>query len=126
MEGPAEAAEIAPRFADAVAVAGLQALASGRRRAVVLLLDESTSDPSFYDPARVRRFLRTARVPLVVWSSDNRSPLATAWGGAVDVSSPSALERAVRDLREILDRQRILWLPGTLLPGTVDVQVSTP
>lgn len=125
VQGPRETIGVAPRFADAVAVAGLQALASGRRRAVVLLLDATAGDPSFYDPESVRRFLSTLRVPLFVWSTSERPPLGAIWGGAAPIDSPRALERAVGELREVLDRQRILWVPGVLSSNRVAIRVST-
>ncbi|PYQ59438.1 MAG: hypothetical protein DMF53_18820 [Acidobacteria bacterium] len=54
-----------PRIADAVAVAGLQAAAENRRRAVLLVLSGDEKDASTYDAARVRRYLAALRVPLV-------------------------------------------------------------
>ncbi len=123
VQGPRDSADAAPRFADAVAVAGLQALASGRRRAVVLLLDSTAADPSFYGPAAVRRFLATLKVPLLVWSTLEQPPLGAVWPGATPIDSPRALERAVGELREVLDRQRIVWVPGTLSPRRVTAGV---
>jgi hypothetical protein len=55
-------------LADAAAVAGLEAAASGSRRAVVLVLGEEKLDRSRYSPAAVRRYLEAIRVPLFVWS----------------------------------------------------------
>ncbi|HEY3205095.1 MAG TPA: hypothetical protein VGL03_15710, partial [Thermoanaerobaculia bacterium] len=56
------------RFADAVAVAGLEAAASYSRRAVVLVLGRTDRDDSRNDPASVRRYLERLHVPLYVWS----------------------------------------------------------
>ena len=124
VQGPRDSADAAPRFADAVAVAGLQALASGRRRAVVLLLDSTAADPSFYGQAAVRRFLATLKVPLLVWSTLEQPPLGAVWPGVTQIDSPRALERAVGELREVLDRQRIVWVPGTLSSHRVAIRVS--
>lgn len=115
----------APRFADAVAVGGLQAMAGGRRRAVVLVLGDETTDRSFYTPAQARAYLKALRVPLVVWSLEPRpSPLAAAWGPVADVSSRSKLRRAVDALRTLLDTQRVVWVPGLHLPGSVELTAA--
>ena len=89
------------------------------------MLDATAGDPSFYDPESVRRFLSTLRVPLFVWSTSERPPLGAIWGGAAPIDSPRALERAVGELREVLDRQRILWVPGVLSSNRVAIRVST-
>ncbi|HYX23218.1 MAG TPA: hypothetical protein VFC23_03625 [Thermoanaerobaculia bacterium] len=108
------------RVADAVAVAGLQAAADDHRRAVVLLLDGDAADGSRYDPATVRRYLESIRVPLFVWSLyGDRSPAVKAWGGAEDVSSIPALSRAVARLRTELAAQHIVWLDGRHLPQSI-------
>lgn len=106
--------------ADAVAVAGLQAAAENHRRAVVLLLDGDAEDDSRYDPATVRRYLESVRVPLYVWSLYGaKSPAIEAWGGAVDVSSIPKLATAVARLREDLASQQIVWIEGRHLPQSV-------
>lgn len=66
------------RLADAAAVAGLEASASGSRRSVVLVLGDKNSDGSRDAPAVVRRYLAAIRVPLFVWSLKNpvTQPLA--------------------------------------------------
>jgi hypothetical protein len=117
-----------PRFADAVAVAGLQAMATGRRRAVVLLLDDTAKDASFYTPAQVRRYFESIRVPLHVWTVGRSTPLSGDWGGAIEITAPRALDRAVEALRGELDRQRIAWIPGVHLPTEIAVQAppATP
>jgi hypothetical protein len=111
-----------PRFADAVAVAGLQAMATGRRRAVVLLLDDTARDASFYTPVQVRRYFESIRVPLFVWTVGRTTPLSGDWGGAIEITAPRALDRAVEALRKELDRQRIAWIPGVHLPTEIAVQ----
>jgi len=108
------------RIADAVAVAGLQALTGNRRRAVVLLLDGSAADASRYDAAAVRRYLESIRVPLLVWSLEGaKSPAAEAWGQVEDVSSLRKLYQAVERLQGLLEEQRIVWVEGRHLPRAV-------
>ena len=68
---------MAQRLADAAAVAGLQALAANRPRAVLVVLGEQPKDASRYDAETVRRYLESVRVPLVVWSLKGpKSPAA--------------------------------------------------
>jgi hypothetical protein len=98
------------RFADAVAVAGLDAFDSGHRRAVVLLLSRS-ADASRYPPAVVRRYLQEIGVPLFVWSTDGPgADLAGAWGPVDDISTPSKFSNAVARLNRTLLAQRIAWI----------------
>lgn len=109
------------RLADAAAVAGLEAAASGGRRAVVLVLGEEKSDPSRHSPASVRRYLEAIRVPFFVWSLKSLAtqPLAKAWGAVEDVSSASRIERAVEKLKAELASQRIVWVQGRYLPQEI-------
>jgi hypothetical protein len=109
------------RWADAVAVAGLQALSTQKRRAVVLVLGDEPSDGSQYDPPAVRQYLESIRVPLFLWSLERRpSTLAHSWGlPVVDVSSSDRLRRAAKELERALERQRILWIPGLHLPTAI-------
>lgn len=95
------------RFADAVGVAGLAAFQSGRRRAVVLLLEE-TPDLSLKSPAVVRRYLERLGVPLFVWSI-GKLP-SRGWGDVVDISSRYDLTSAVDAVKDALSRQRIVWV----------------
>jgi hypothetical protein len=101
---------LARRFTDAVAVAGLEAFESGRRRAVVLLL-EKKADASQHTPAIVRRYLERIGVPLFVWSID--APTADqvdSWGTIADISTPGKLNDAVGALDRTLQAQRIAWI----------------
>lgn len=108
------------RFADAVAVAGLHAVAEGQRRAVVLLLgdDAKASDPSLVTPLQARRFLEHLRVPFQVWSIREDTG-AGAWGEARDVSSLKKMQDAVDDLAASLDRQWMVWIDGIHLPQDI-------
>ena len=109
------------RLADAAAVAGLEATASGGRRAVVLVLGDETADRSHHSPASVRRYLETIRVPLTVWSLKNpeKQPLAKSWGAVEDISSAARLEKAVNRLKAGLASQRIVWVQGRYLPQEI-------
>jgi hypothetical protein len=114
------------RIADAVAVAGLQATAENRRRAVLLVLsgdEKDQQDASAYDPARVRRYLAALRVPLVVWTLGKPASgsVAEAWGPSEDVSVTPTLYRAVGELRELLDSQRIVMVDGRYLPQSISL-----
>jgi hypothetical protein len=100
-----------PRLADAVAVAGTEALREHRRRAVVLIV-AGEEDASRYQPAVVRRYLERIGVDLHVWTVD-AGKLNPAWGEAEEIGTAESLNRAVTRLRRDLDRQRIAWLPIT-------------
>jgi hypothetical protein len=108
------------RLADAVAVAGLQALAGNRPRAVLLVLGYEPHDFSRYDPATVRHYLGAVRVPLVVWSLGGKDSFgARPWGDAEDVSSAAKTQSAFERLTALLNTQRILWIEGSHLPGEI-------
>ncbi len=109
------------RLADAAAVAGLEATASGSRRAVVLILGDEALDGSRHAPSAVRRYLETIRVPLFVWSlkTPAAQPLAKEWGAVEDVSTLAALSQAVDRLKAELAAQRIIWVEGRYLPQEI-------
>jgi hypothetical protein len=107
------------RIADAVAVAGQQAMAQNRRRAVLLVLNGDEKDASEYDPATVRRYLAALRVPLYVWTLGPSSPAAVAWGASENISIKSNLYRAAEELRQQLDSQRIVLVDGRHLPQSI-------
>jgi hypothetical protein len=108
------------RLADAVAVAGLQALGGNRPRAVLLVLGHGPKDASRYDAGKVSHYLESVRVPLVVWSlSDRAAPALFAWPGAEDISSVPKLEEAFARLSDNLATQRIVWIEGSYLPGSI-------
>ena len=99
------------RYADAVAVAGVQALNGGKRRVVVLILGGEV-DHSRHAAPLVRRYLQRIGVPLRVWSLvPITTAMSTAWGAITDVSNTVTLRTATEELKRELDRQRIAWLP---------------
>lgn len=98
------------RFADAVAVAGLNASTGAHRRAVVLVLSRST-DQSSIEPAAVRRYLDSIGVPLFVWSPAGPRPdLAKSWGEVDDISTVTRFSAAVERLRASLASQHVVWI----------------
>jgi hypothetical protein len=98
------------QYADAVAVAGMNARERGQRRAVVLLLGKR-ADQSLYAAKVVRRYLQEVGVPLLVWSPDGPRPdLANSWGPVEDVSTAPRLLAASARLEKTLAQQRIVWL----------------
>lgn len=108
------------RFADAVAVAGLQGHSGGSRRAVVLVVGTSSRDDSVYLPAAVKRYLERIQVPLHVWSltaAGAGSP--SPWGDVEDVSSLSGLSRAATRLKEDLAGQHVAWFEGRHRPQDI-------
>ncbi|HEX8169485.1 MAG TPA: hypothetical protein VF824_02970 [Thermoanaerobaculia bacterium] len=122
------------RYADAVSVAGVQALVDARRRAVVVLLD-GERDASRHSGVAVRRYLARIGVPLYVWSAVNVTPAMTeAWGEVRDVSTFDLLRDATADLRKDLDQQWIVWLRAkpldairaAALPGCSLTPVAKP
>jgi hypothetical protein len=111
------------RFADAVAVAGIDAVTGGHRRAVVLVLGKSV-DTSHSQPAGVRHYLNSIGVPLFVWSLNGPRPdLGTSWGDVDDVSNRRQFQVAVQKLRASLASQHVAWVaanPLTALRAEAD------
>ncbi|HEY4590732.1 MAG TPA: hypothetical protein VII86_16005, partial [Thermoanaerobaculia bacterium] len=120
--GPVPTGGARLRFADAVAVAGLEATTENRRRAVLLVLTPEGKDQSRYDPEVVRRYLATLRVPLFVWCVGDPKPgsaAAASWGKVEIIRQAKELSRAVAVLREALDAQRIVMVDGRHLPQSI-------
>ncbi len=132
----------ARRIADAVAIAGREAYAGGRRRAVVLLLAGEANDDSLHAAAAVRAYLRALRVPLFVWTL---SPAATqtAWGEVTLIGLPAsgrggsishtALDKAFARLGDAagalhqeLAGQRVVLLDGEHLPQRIELATGAP
>jgi hypothetical protein len=110
------------RLADAVAVAGLEALNGNRRRAVLLVLSRHPRDGSEHDAATVSRYLAAIRVPLIVWSFASPRTLADlGWPAGEDISFNPKLRAAFQRLAESLASQRILWIEGNHFPGTISL-----
>ncbi|MEZ5332342.1 MAG: hypothetical protein R2991_09895 [Thermoanaerobaculia bacterium] len=116
---PKHTADEGQRLADAVGAAGLTAAGGSRPRAILLLLGPDPEDRSTLEAGAVRRYLRSLRVPLVVWTVGGEA--TTPWGDAERIDSLASLERAVKSLRRDLERQRILWVEGVHLPRSIEL-----
>jgi hypothetical protein len=126
-----------PRLATAVAVAAREAAAGDRARAVLLVLAEpDRPDASRFSVSEVRAYLAALAVPLVVWHTDltltsgvleDRRPYSveTAWGRAVDVSSPRRFRQALLELQKLLERQAVVFVAGSALPGEIAVSATS-
>lgn len=114
------------RFADAVSVAGLQALAKQRRRAVVLIVGRSFRDDSELKAKHSRDFLASIGVPLFVWSLAYPPSPDAEWGEVTPIYNIAKLRDAVHALGRALDAQRIAWIRGDYLPQDVTVRSSNP
>ena len=108
-----------PQYADAVAVAALQAAQSQRPRAVVLVLDPEAKDGSRLTPAAARAYADRLGVPLLVWSLGPTAP--TGWAAAARIDTAAGLRKAVYALRQELEAQRVLWVEGDFLAHEVAV-----
>ncbi len=110
-----------PRLADAVAVAGLHALARETPRAVVLIAggQDGAADPSLFLPATVRAYLDAIGVPLFVWSLGRPGRALEPWGEIENIALPWELRRAYQRLEKELLSQQIVWLQGRHLPQAI-------
>jgi hypothetical protein len=109
------------RWADAVAVAAVKAISSGRRRAVLLVLGNKP-DMSYHPPEAVREYLASVGVPLFVWSVFGNTDVGAHWGAVEDVSTMEKMAAATEKIRSALDSQRIAWIyadPFTALHAEV-------
>lgn len=109
------------RLADAIAVAGMAAAQSGRRRVVVVIASAEPDDRSQLSAETVLPFLRRLHVPVVLWSPIRGVKQIASWGPAVDISSRQKLTTAYHDLAKQLNRQRIVWLEGRHLPQAISI-----
>lgn len=103
------------RLSDALAAAALTAAGSRRPRAVVLLVGADPRDASRLAPESVIEYFRALRVPLLVWSPFPHET-SSSWGPVRNASSPRHLFEVLHELRELLDRQAMLWVEGRHLP----------
>jgi hypothetical protein len=108
------------RLAEAVALAGVRAAADGCPRTVVLVIGDDIVDHSGYHPPVVREYLRTLRVPLVVWSTTQKGPPGP-WGVAEVATGIGGIEKASRRLLKGLGRQWIVWVEGRYLPHDIEL-----
>jgi hypothetical protein len=105
-------------YADAVAVAGLEAYRSASRRAVVFATSQA-ADASQLTPAQVRGYLQVLGVPVHTWALTASGP--SPWGERERVDSFVAYQRAATLLREDLETQRVAWIAGEWMPGQIEL-----
>ena len=103
----------------AVAVAGLSAYESRKRRAVVLIPSSLEASTAGLDVGRAKRYLQRLGVPFYVW--DPEGDTTSDWGQSLKAGSLKALAAAVEEVRENLDRQWIVWLDGQYAPQTIEL-----
>ena len=116
---------LAQSLGNAVALAGLHAAGSNRRRAVVLVLASNGEATGTVRVAAARAFLADLSVPLVLWSiEDTPERRRTAWGEAEDVSSLPRLRQALGGLTKRLEDQSIVWVEGSPLPQRIALDES--
>lgn len=125
------------RIADAVATMGMELAATGKPRALILLRGGSPDGGSRLGVSEVRRYLEVLGVPLLVWDVRPELPRG-GWpvprmvgfalppsGEGVDFGRAepayTTLSEASRELRALLESQRVVWLEGAVLPGTVEL-----
>jgi hypothetical protein len=104
-------------YADAVAVAGLEAYHAGTRRAVVIA-SGYTGDTSQLTTSQVRGYLQNLGVPLHVWTFGS---LESPWGKPAVLSSIPDYGRATNALKLDLESQRIVWAAGEWMPGQLEL-----
>ena len=114
-----------PRVSAAVAVAGMAAHDTNRRRAVVLMTAGPAEDPNDFPPDTTRGYLEALDVPLYVWSFAVAGH-DQAWPDAVDLGDPRKpqevarrLAQATASLQQDLRKQRVVWLEGRHVPNQI-------
>ncbi|MCP3957200.1 MAG: hypothetical protein GY719_05050 [bacterium] len=112
------------QIVEAVAVAGLSAAGSRKRRAVLAVVGDCARIPGRRDPTVVREFLAEQHVPLHVWTLEPPSKDAADQGFcaiAEDISGSSKMMRAINRLKKTLERQQVVWVDGRYLPGEIEL-----
>jgi hypothetical protein len=106
----------------AVAVAGLAAYESRRRRAVVLIPSERHTQDGKVTPAQVRSYLEDLHVPFFVWEPERKpSEQFAAWGKPRPAGTIKDLAAAFEEINRILDRQWVVWIDGKHLPQRISL-----
>jgi hypothetical protein len=108
------------RFADAIAVAGLQAAASHRPRAVVLIVGSQYKDASQLTPQQTKEYLAAIGIPLYIWTTT--AATATEWGEARRIDGSDRVRDAAADLLNDVRRQRIVWIAGDHMLSEIEVK----
>ncbi len=112
---------------DALAVAGTQASASGRPRAVLLMMDSGKRDKSDLEPGEAIRYLEQIHVPLFIWGA-NQTILDQI--GTLGSSRPylggSQIDTMCIDIAQELASQTVVWLQGAYIPDEVTLVEAVP
>lgn len=112
---------------ESLAVAGLNAAASGRPRAVLLLLDAAPGDEDRLAAARAMRYLESVRVPLYVWTPLPETLERLELGDSVRAASGLAgLDEIVRRVAAELASQTVVWVEGEHLPAEISLSAAVP
>ncbi len=122
---PQERQRVKQQLFEAVALAGRAAASSARPRAVVLLLDPGSADYSRLTAPQTLDYLRSLRVPLMVWRAPRGEPASFA-GGALDELGSDDLEAAVARVDESLGGQHVVWFEGPYLPHQIEITDAAP
>lgn len=111
------------RLTDAVAIAGLLAAASDRRRAVLLLRTGDGADQSQLKPSAVRSYLADLQVPLYHWplAPKGETLPTSAWGDEATLDDLGEIKKALKTLHQELDHQWVVWVVGAHLPHEVEL-----
>ncbi|RMH21920.1 MAG: hypothetical protein D6696_04585 [Acidobacteria bacterium] len=112
---------------DALAVAGRDAAASDRPRAVLLMTGSDPRDHSTFSLEQAARYLASVHVPLFLWTPDDATlgrlpPLPRAR----PTSGARGLEALVDAIPHALASQTIVWLEGEHLPAEIAVSPTAP
>ncbi len=111
------------QLGSAVAVAGLSAYESRKRRAVVLVPSSVEDSTVGLSAGKAQRYLERLGVPFYVWDPKGSLKLP-GWGQIEKTSSLKALGKAFDDLRENLDSQWIVWLDGQVAPQQITLSTQ--
>ncbi len=111
-----------PMYADAVAVAGLNAFESFGRRAVLLVLGRVAEDASTYQAGGRPALPRSApRSPLRLVARRRRRRELPLGRGRGRRDARRACARLTPESAKRLDSQRVLWVEGRYLPQEIEL-----
>lgn len=115
--------ELSPELplADAVAIAGITAAASNRRRAVVLVRSGATADSGRLDSDQVRAYLRELQVPLMHWTLDRGVEDVQGWGEGEPIAKLARFKQVLKAFHQRLERQAVVWLEGSHVPRDIEL-----
>jgi hypothetical protein len=124
---PGESFRHPQRLYDALAAAGDAVAKTGRRRAVLLLLDPRSKDASAVTAAQALEYLESLRVPVYVWTA-TKVRRKTAAGALLDAGAAHGTELIplVEGLGDTLRRQVVVWFEGRHLPQQITLGPAAP